>query len=104
MGLLAGFRSLGARIRQRLDRAETTAALANETTDQTILIELVGGGPKDGRRQVIDRSELEHSPQGVVWHGGRRPTYVFETPPEYVQHGAEFRNCYQGRFVGWEKT
>ena len=102
MGLLTMIRRVRATIRQRFDKAETTAALATETPDQTVLIELVGGGPKDGRRQVIDLSELEHSPQGVVWRGGRRPTYVFETPPEYVRYGSEFRNCYQARFIGWE--
>jgi len=101
MGLLTIIRRAADRFRRGMEQAETTAALAN-TPDQTVLIELFGGGPKDGRRLVIDLCELEHGPHGVVWRGGLRPTYRFETPPEYVRHGAEFRNCFQGRFIGWE--
>jgi hypothetical protein len=68
----------------------------------TVLVELFGGGPLDGRRRLVPLGEMIFGPDGVEWRGGPRPRYVFETPPEPTIVGGEPRLCFHGRFEGWE--
>ena len=82
------------------------ARLFRRVTDQELVLVYLVGGPLDGGFEEIRRAEIEATPQGRTWRAKWRENvygvYVFETPPELAWRLGVIRNCFQGRFIGWE--